>query len=104
MTIPTALGDVRTANLHSRRIAFIYEHERLSVDSYLLDHDGTTGAYVVLAWCIDAANKWKLLRYSKIKGLEPVCHIVEIRRDFNPYQLQIALIDTQAFTVHRLHN
>lgn len=99
MHIPIALGDVRSAIMKSRRMAFTYEKIKLVADFYLLGQARKTGAYVILAWCIEPVEEWRLLRYSLLKDLEPIGHIDALRRDFDPRHPNIAFVDTQAFLV-----
>ena len=100
-SIPIALGDIRAAILHSRRMAFTYEKSKIVADFYLLGQVRKTGAFVVMSWCIEPVKEWRLLRYSLIKDLEHIGHIDELRRDFDPYHPQLLSIDTQAFYVPR---
>ena len=104
MTIPIALGDIRAAILHSRRMTFLYQKETVVADFYLLGHARRTAAYVIIAWCIEPVQKWRLLRYSLIKGLEQIGHIDQPRGDFDPRHPQIGFIDTQAYRVPRRSN
>jgi hypothetical protein len=90
--------------MHSRRMAFSYEKAKRVADFYLLGQARKTGAYVIIAWCVEPIQEWRLLRFALIKDLEQIGHIDVLRRDFNPYNPKILFIDTQAFPVRRPHH
>jgi hypothetical protein len=94
MTAPVSLREVRSAILKSRRLSFNYERVRFVADFYLLGQARKTGAYVVIAWCIEPVEEWRLLRYSFIKELEPVGRMEFVRGDFEPNHPKIATVDT----------
>ena len=104
MPIPTALSDIRSAIKHYRRMSFVYEHEAVVADFYLLGQFRKTGAYVVWAWCHQPTEEWRLFRYSRIKELDQVGQIPSLRPDFDPHPLDLATIDTQAYPVRRRDN
>ncbi|MEK7954339.1 WYL domain-containing protein [Luteolibacter soli] len=102
-TIPTSLGDIRAAITKGRRMSFNYLREKIVADFYLLGQARKTGAYVIIAWCIEP-GEWRLLRYALIKELETVGAIDIFRPDFNPRHPQIATVDTLAFMPARKQN
>lgn len=104
MHVPTALGDIRAAIMHSRRMAFMYQHQKVIADFYLLGQARKTGAYVVVAWCIEPVQEWRLFRYSLIKDLKRIGHIDVLRKDFNPRHPQIVFVDTLAYRAPRAHS
>ncbi|MEK7951752.1 WYL domain-containing protein [Luteolibacter soli] len=104
MPIPIALSDIRAAIRQSRRVVFTYEKKEVMADFYLLGQARKTGAYVILAWCLEPVKEWRLLRYSLVKDLEAVGQMDEIRPDFDSCYPGIATVDTQAFHVARRHS
>jgi hypothetical protein len=60
-----------------------------------------TGAYIIIAWCVQPAWGWQHLRYSRIKEMSPVGSIMEYHDDFDPYDIRLGTIDTQIFRLCR---
>jgi len=77
-------------------MSFRYERTQLVADFYLLGHARKTGAFVIVAWCIEPVQEWRHLRYSHMLDLEPIGQAEAPRPDFNPYPTSIATIDTMA--------
>jgi len=104
MPIPISLGDIRSAIRKCRRMTFTYEKSRIIADFYLLGQARKTGAYVIIAWCVEPVQEWRLLRYSLIRDLEAVGQIETLRSDFNPHHPKLGSVDTLAFQVrHQSH-
>jgi len=66
-------------------------------DLYLLGQAKKTGAFIVIAWCIQPARGWCHLRYSLMRDFETKGTIDGVRDDFDPYDAKIVSIDTQIF-------
>jgi predicted DNA-binding transcriptional regulator YafY len=101
MRIPIALSAVRSAIDKRQRVSFTYEGEDVQADLYLLGHARKTGAYVVVAWCVQPTWGWQHLRYSLMSNLTEIGSIIAFRDDFDPYDMRIQTIDTQIFRVGR---
>ena len=95
--IPIALGDIRAAISKARRVRLAYESANVVADLYLLGQARKTGAYVIIAWCLEPVKEWRLLRYSLIKDFEQVGVIDAWRNDFDPGHPKLGTVDTIAF-------
>ena len=101
MRVPVALSTVRSAIDKRQRVSFTYEGEDVQADFYLLGQARKTGAYIVVAWCVQPAWGWQHLRYSLMSDLSEMGSIIAFRDDFDPYDMRIQTIDTQIFRVGR---
>jgi hypothetical protein len=91
-----SLAAIRSTIIKRRRARFSHERRtEVRADLYLLGNARTTSAYVVVAWCIDPAWGWRVLRFSEIRDFHTIGQMDALREDFDPCRREITEIDTQ---------
>ena len=94
MNTPVTLATLRRAISDFSRVTFCCEGMTVTADLYLLGNARKTGAYVVLAWCVDPNLGWQLFRFAQIRNFKIVGRFETMRRDYTASDPAISTLDT----------